>query len=130
MVPFMKTLARSRPQGMVLVIVCIFIFVALVASTILLKKISSLSMGYNYEENLNAGTPAPGLALGQALCVLQTGLPPQNPASYAVTVAQGVILSAFQVTYESPGGQQWTVSVFPLTAGIELSALPNSFGGM
>jgi hypothetical protein len=61
---------------------------------------------------------------------LQTGLPAQNPASYAVTVAQGVTLSAFQVTYESPGGQQWTVSVSPLPVGVELSALPNSFGGM
>jgi len=114
---------------MVLVIVCIFIFVALVASAVLLRKISSLSMGYNYEEKLNAGTSATGLALGQALCVLQTGLPAQNPASYAVTVAQGVTLSVFQVTYETPGGQQWTVSVSPLPAEAQLSPLPNRLGG-
>lgn len=118
---------KSHPAGgTILITVCAFIFVALIASAVLMRKISSLSSEFNYEITLNSANDPRNVALADALTVLQTGAPSYSPASYGVTVVQKSITTAYQVTYQSLGNMQWDITISPLETE-NLPPLPENF---
>lgn len=112
-------------NGAVLVTVMVFLSIALAASALVLGRISSLSRGISHSENMNLEAPPQNVAMARALAVLQTGLPPESPASYALSVPRASGTNDFQVTYERMEGWSWRVTVSPL--GSPLPGLPQSF---
>ena len=68
----------------------------------------------------------PALALGLAL--LETGSPPSDPYSCAVTINTPTGPSSFTVTFASTGPNAWSVNSAPTAPNDNPPPMPSTFG--
>jgi len=122
----MKTPSPSRPgYAMMLVVVFILLFLALLGVTYrqigAAVRIESTRVLQVKRDEGSVHAVARGLAL------LETGLPPYNPYTGAVTITTSTGARSFTVTFTQEGSSNWSVYATPTPAGTSPPLLPSTF---
>lgn len=66
-------------------------------------------------------------ALAKGLALLETGIPPTDPYVCGVDIATSSGLRSYTITFESEGGENWSVRSTASDSGAMLQPMPASF---
>jgi hypothetical protein len=120
---------RGTPgrRGYAMLMVCVFVMLLLslvgvgwrrMASAVRVASVRS-TQSQRDEGSLNA--------LGMAMHLLETGLPPASPYVCGTTITTSQGAKSYTVTFTSETSPNWSVSVRPTAVGETPTAMPTDF---
>lgn len=117
----------TRRRGYAMLSVLVFLTVAMIFVGVNQRRISAMLRVERAQMDATDYNEGAVTAAGNALTLLETGLPPSDPYECGVTLSTSAGNRSFSVRFERVSGNEWSIHVRPIADTSGLLPMPSTF---